>query len=102
MADLSGRDAFWDTIEDFGATYFCGHEHIYDLSQPARAKGGKAWQVIVGSGGSPFDSDTKPGLDRTYAWAVVDVLANGKTRVTTYGFDENQGRTKVLARFTIH
>lgn len=102
VADLSGRDAFWDTIEDFGATYFCGHEHIYDLSQPARAKGGKAWQVIVGSGGSPFESDTKPGLDRTYAWAVVDVLANGKARVTTYGFDENQGQTKVLARFTIH
>jgi len=101
-ADLAGRDDFWDTIEDFGATYFCGHEHIYNLSQPGRAKGGKAWQVIVGSGGSPFETDTKPGLDRSYAWAVVDVLANGKVRVTTYGFDENQGPTKVLARFTIH
>jgi len=30
------------------------------------------------------------------------VLANGRARVTTYGFDENQGPTKVLARFTIH
>ncbi len=101
-ADLSGRDAFWDTIEDFGATYFCGHEHIYDVSQPGRARGGKAYQVIVGSGGSPFESDTKPGLDRTHAWAVVDVLANGKVRVTTYGFDEHLGPTRVLARFTIH
>jgi hypothetical protein len=100
--DLSGRDAFWDTIEDFGATYFCGHEHVYDVSQPGRASGGKAWQVIVGSGGSPFETDTRPGLDRTYAWAVVDVLANGRVRVTTYGFDEKLGPTRVLARFTLH
>jgi hypothetical protein len=100
-ADLSGRDAFWDTVEDFGATYFCGHEHIYDVSQPGRARGGKAYQVIVGSGGSPFETDTRPGLDRTHAWAVVDVLANGHVRVTTYGFDEHLGPTRVLARFTI-
>jgi hypothetical protein len=33
---------------------------------------------------------------------VVDVFANGKVRVTTYGFDKNQGPTKVLARFTVH
>jgi hypothetical protein len=102
VADLSGRDAFWATVEDFGATYFCGHEHIYDVSRPGIAQGGKSYQVIVGSGGSPFETDTKPGLDRTYAWAVVDVLANGHARVTTYGFDENQGPTKVLAKFTIH
>jgi hypothetical protein len=102
VADLSGRDAFWSTIEDFGATYFCGHEHIYNVSQPGRSQGGKAYQVIVGSGGSPFETDTKPGIDRTYAWAVVDVLAHGRVRVTTYGFDESLGPTKVLARFTIH
>jgi hypothetical protein len=101
VADLSGRDAFWDTIEDFGATYFCGHEHIYNVSQPGSTKGGKAYQVIVGSGGSPFETDTKPGLDRTYAWAVVDVLASGHVRVTTYGFDEKMGPTRVLARLTL-
>jgi hypothetical protein len=101
VADLAGRDGFWETIEDFGATYFCGHEHIYDVSQPAHARGGKAYQVIVGSGGSPFESDTRPGLDRTYAWARVDVLANGHARVTTYGFDEKLGPTRVLARFTL-
>jgi len=33
---------------------------------------------------------------------VVDVLAHGRVRVTTYGFDESLGPTKVLARFTIH
>jgi 3',5'-cyclic AMP phosphodiesterase CpdA len=53
VADLSGRDAFWKVIEDHGATYFCGHEHIYDVSQPR----GRAYQVIVDSGGSPFESD---------------------------------------------
>ena len=24
------RDAFWSVIENYGATYFCGHEHVYD------------------------------------------------------------------------
>src|ERR1019366_9119640 len=30
------RDAFWDLIEANGATYFCGHEHVYHASQPRK------------------------------------------------------------------
>jgi hypothetical protein len=92
VADLTGRDAFWKVVEAYGATYFCGHEHIYRASQPQ----GGAWQVIVGSGGSPFESDAVQPIDRTYAYAVVKVYANGHARVTTYGFPENLGPTQKL------
>src|ERR1700682_4518492 len=51
VSDLAGRDAFWSIIEQYDASYFCGHEHIYDVRQPRAASGGHAWQVIVGSGG---------------------------------------------------
>lgn len=50
-ADPKSRDEFWQVIEDHHATYFCGHEHVFDVSQPH----GKAYQVLVGSGGSPFE-----------------------------------------------
>jgi 3',5'-cyclic AMP phosphodiesterase CpdA len=97
VADLSGRDAFWKVIEDHGATYFCGHEHIYNVSQPK----GAAYQVIVGSGGSPFESDAVKPIDRTYAYAVVDVYASGRARVTTYGFSEGLGPTRQLASWRL-
>jgi len=28
--DTASRDAFWNVIEQYGATYFCGHEHIFN------------------------------------------------------------------------
>ena len=31
--DLASRDLFWDVIEKYGATYFCGHEHIFQQSR---------------------------------------------------------------------
>jgi hypothetical protein len=34
------RDGFWDVIERFGATYFCGHEHGFNMVQPR----GAAWR----------------------------------------------------------
>ena len=95
-ADLPARDAFWDVIELYSATYFCGHEHIFNMMQPR----GKAWQVMVGSGGSPFEA--KPGTptigttDRTYAWAKVDVKENDKVVIRAYGFDEKFGPTRLL------
>jgi hypothetical protein len=93
VADLSGRDAFWSLIEQYGAAYFCGHEHIFHAAQPA----GRAWQVIVGSGGSPFESDAVAAIDRTYAYAVVKVFASGRARAKVYGFSEALGTTRVLA-----
>jgi hypothetical protein len=93
--DTAARDAFWQVIESRGATYFCGHQHIYNLSQH-----GSAWQVMVGSGGSPFDA--KPGVqtlsatDRYYAWVTVSVHASGKTVLEAWGFDDHFGPLRKL------
>jgi len=98
------RDAFWDLVEAYGATYFCGHEHIFHASQPRADAGGRAWQVLVGSGGSPFAA--KPGFaehptDRFYAWAEVAVHADGAAEVVVHGFDANLGPTRVLAQWAL-
>jgi hypothetical protein len=105
--DPASRDAFWNVIEQFDATYFCGHEHIFNMTQPRAAQGGKAWQILVGSGGSPFDAsptDTthNPKTDRTYAWATVAIHRDGKTSITAYGFDDDFGPTRVLRTVTLH
>jgi len=97
----ANRDAFWSLIEQYGATYFCGHEHVYHMSQPTKAEGGKAWQVLVGSGGSPFDAapgtySVNPATDRDYAWATVRVHASGAVDIKVYGFDDQFGPTKLL------
>lgn len=98
------RDAFWDVIEAYGATYFCGHEHIFNASQPRLAQGGRAWQVIVGSGGSPFAAGpteaSKPS-DRMYAWAEVAVHANGSAEIVVRGFDEHLGPTQVIEQWQL-
>jgi hypothetical protein len=92
-ADPTSRDEFWKVIEDNNATYFCGHEHVFNVS-----KHGKANQVLVGSGGSPFEvtTPTNNPTDRMYAWATVKVYKNGKVQVNCYGFDENYGKTKLI------
>jgi hypothetical protein len=103
--DVPARDAFWDVVEKYGAVYFCGHEHIYNIMQPRAATGGKALQVLVGSGGSPFEAKptdvTLAATDRHYAWATVKVLKNGKVKITGYGFDDHFGPTTVLQTLTI-
>jgi hypothetical protein len=95
------QKAFWDLIEGYNATYFCGHEHIFNAMQPR----GKAWQVIVGSGGSPFDA--KPGDstnpdDYTYAWANVKVYRSGKVHVDVFGFDSSMGPTRLVKGWDIN
>jgi hypothetical protein len=92
-------DAFWKIIQDYDATYFCGHEHIYHSMQPRASGGHNPWQVIVGSGGSPFEA--APGAssnpnDRKYAWALVRVYANGRVRMEARGFDEHFGPTETI------
>lgn len=99
---VANRDAFWKVIEQYGATYFCGHEHIFNMSQPT----GRSWQVLVGSGGSPFDAKPgevtlNPAADRSYAWATVAVHRSGKVVLSAYGFSDAYGPTKLIKRIRL-
>ncbi len=98
--DVAARDAFWQVIEQYGATYFCGHEHIFNISRPLAGKGGSAVQVLVGSGGSPFEAKptdaTISSTDRLYAWATVKVRKSGKVQIAAYGFNDQFGPTNKL------
>ena len=96
------RDAFWNVVEQYGATYFCGHQHMFNLVQPR----GAAWQVLVGTGGSPWDAKQgettlHPESDRSYVWASVDIHKSGKVNVTAYGFSDDFGPTKVIRRLRL-
>lgn len=63
------------TLHIRGVAYFCGYEHIYNMTQVIKDMGGKAWQILLDSGGSPFDSPTdttvNPVTVRDHAWAKV-------------------------------
>jgi hypothetical protein len=103
------RNAFWSVIAHYGATYFSGHEHTVNVSRNADPTGtysGTPYQVIVGSGGSPFDDKlvgtcsaahppgcTEPTLtnpyDRYYAWALVQVHQSGNVSLQVSGFGDN-------------
>lgn len=98
------REAFWDLIEASHATYFCGHEHVFHASQPRKSSGGSAWQVIVGSGGSPLSirqEDSRNPADRMYAWADVVVYRSGRVHVGVNGFDEAFGPTRIIEELDI-
>lgn len=105
----SNRDAFWAVIQAYGATYFCGHEHTFNMSQPLPAPSGSpvpaSWQVLVGSGGSPFDPKvTTSGLaptDRDYVYAIVNVYQSGNVVVSVYGFTAAYGPTKLIGQVSI-
>ena len=103
--DVVARDAFWRVIEQYGATYFCGHEHIFHISRPLAGRGGSAVQVLVGSGGSPFAAKptdvTVSETDRVYAWATVKVHRSGRVQITAYGFDDQFDATTVLQKITL-
>ena len=107
------RNAFWSVIAQYGATYFSGHEHTVNVSQnadPTGVSSNTPYQVIVGSGGSPFDDKlvgtcssthppgcTEPTLtnpyDRYYAWATVSVHQSGRVSLQVSGFGDNYGGT---------
>jgi hypothetical protein len=102
-AGTGNRDAFWSVIENYGATYFCGHEHIYNISRPVKSNGqvSTAYQVLVGSGGSGFDNSkplngSQPVTDRFYAWANVRIFQSGKVEIDGFGFSDTYGPTKLL------
>jgi hypothetical protein len=110
-APIGLRNAFWAVIAQYNATYFCGHEHTVNVSQhadPTGVSSATPYQVLVGSGGSPFDdklvgacpSCQEPQLtnfsDRYYAWALVQVHASGAVSMTAYGFSDAFGPTQVV------
>jgi len=110
------RNAFWSVITQYHATYFSGHEHTVNVSQYADPTGtyeGTPYQVIVGSGGSPFDdklvgtcpSCTEPKLtnpfDRYYAWALVQVHQSGNVSMTIHGFSDQFGPTADLSLYDV-
>jgi hypothetical protein len=94
---------FWAVIAHYDATYFCGHEHIAHVEQFKDITGGSQntpYQVIVGSGGSPFDdamsNDNPPReplplvnwQDRYYGWATVQVHRSGNVTLQVQGFTD--------------
>ncbi|MDU0204819.1 stalk domain-containing protein [Paenibacillus sp. MAH-36] len=91
--DKAAADAFWKVIQDNKATYLSGHEHITDISRP---NNGSAYQIIVGSGGSPFEAVKPTGkdTDRYYAYVTAKVFESGKVHFDAYGFDANYGPTQ--------
>lgn len=96
--------AFWKLIQDYDATYFCGHEHLYHAMQPLHAGKHQPWQIICGAAGAPFDA--KPGEsqnpnDRLYAYALVQVHQSGRVEMSAYGFDEHFGLTKLIEKIEI-
>jgi len=93
--------AFWSVIQNYHATYFCGHEHIYHAMQPQPAASGQrqSWQIIVGSGGSPFEAlpgESQNPNDRMYVWAAVQVHRSGRIHMDACGFDEHFGPTHLI------
>jgi hypothetical protein len=92
-ADMESANAFWKVIQDNKATYFSGHEHIFNVSRP---NNGAAYQIVVGSGGSPFEArkPTNNPIDRNFAYVTVKVYKSGKVHFDAYGFDENYGPTQ--------
>jgi Calcineurin-like phosphoesterase len=87
--DAAAGDAFWAVINNHKATYFAGHEHIYNVKKPFGPTS-NSYQVIVGAAGSPFDSAIPTLLpsDRMYSWATVKIFRSGKVVMETWGFDD--------------
>jgi len=105
-ATTTKRNAFWNVIESYSATYFCGHEHIYNVRKPT----GNSYQVIVGAGGSPFDqrltpitavNSANPATDRSYSWATVKIHADGGVDILGYGFNESFAPTQLIGQYYI-
>jgi len=94
------QNLFWHVIAQYNASYFCGHEHTVNVRAIADPTGGSSntpFQVIVGSGGSPFDDKmttvgTEPSeaaaTDRYYAWGYVQVHASGAVTLQVSGFPD--------------
>ena len=64
------------------------------IAQPRSATGGTAYQILVGSGGSPFDAAASdatknPAIELEYSWVTVRAHSDGGVDILSYGFDEH-------------
>jgi hypothetical protein len=87
--------------------------NVSQNADPTGTYSGTPYQVIVGSGGSPFDdklvgtcpSCTEPTLtnpfDRYYAWALVQVHQSGNVSMTIHGFSDAFGPVADLALYDV-
>ena len=94
--DAVAGDAFWAVINNHKATYFSGHEHTYHVTKPLGSTS-NSYQVLVGAGGSPFESSiaTLVPSDRMYSWATVKIYKSGKVLMETWGFDDTMTKPVV-------
>jgi hypothetical protein len=102
--DPVAAQAFWDIIVKYKATYFCGHEHIFNVQKiPGLTQAGTAFQVLVGAGGSPFESSVPTGKasDRMYSWAKVNILQSGKVYLYSLGFDDTMSNPTTRIKNTV-
>ncbi len=103
------RDSFWTSFtEKKGKIYFCGHDHFYDhsiLLDDDDFPGNDAHQIIVGTGGGYFHSDSTYGSyngrwepqtilhEKSYGYLLVKVSGTGfqtiwKHRTGQFEFEE--------------
>jgi hypothetical protein len=101
--DIPARNAFWKLVAQYNATYFSGHEHTTKIDthgDQTNTHSTTPWQVLVGSGGSPFDPKYNvPSLsptDRYYVWATVRVHQSGAVSLDAYGFNDGFGPTQLI------
>ena len=70
-----------------------------------RTRVSPSWQVLVGSGGSPFEmrdiAPGQPATDRYHAFALVRVHRSGKVVIEAHGFSDRYGPTRRLQRVTL-
>ena len=94
--DAVAGDAFWAVINNHKATYFSGHEHTYHVTKPLGSTS-NSYQVLVGAGGSPFESSVATSVpnDRMYSWATVKIYKSGKVLMETWGFDDTMTKPVV-------
>lgn len=85
------RDALWNIFKEYGVTiYFCGHEHLYNISNHDGV-----YQIISGGAGAPLRSQPEEG--GFYHYVIVDVRNDGICEIKVKGLDG-----KIKDRFEIN
>jgi hypothetical protein len=84
--------AFWKVILANKATYFTTYEYNTNVSQPNH---GKAFQVLIGSGGSPYATEKPQNFAQKKAWVNVTIYESGKVHMDVNSSDTQKGEIKI-------